>query len=294
MAALAFEARKRDLKGEGKAGRWWSPVELHILPKLGALAVEDVTQVDIQNALKPIWHAKAVTASRALNRLGIVLQHGAAMGLDVDMQATKEARTLHGKQRAEVKHIPAMPWREVPAFYSSLRSGGVVEYALQFVILTACRSGEVRAAHWSEIDTGARLWTVPGDRTKTGREHRVPLSDEALRVLKFMRPMERDGLVFPSVKRGCVSDMAMSMFMRRRGLEARPHGFRSSFRDWRSEATDTPREVAEAALAHVIGSKVERAYARSDQLEKRAVLMQRWADHCAGRGSAVVRSISGS
>lgn len=175
-----------------------------------------------------------------------------------------------------------MPWQQVPKFALSLKEGGIVEQCLIFAILTACRSGEVRAATWEEIDLSGKLWTIPADRMKAKKEHRVPLCPAMLKVLERVRPHPREGFVFPSERKGCVSDMAMSMLMRRRGLEYRPHGFRSSFRDWCAEETDVPREVAEACLAHTTGSEVERAYRRTDFLERRRDLMQKWARHCFG------------
>lgn len=294
VALICFEAKKAELKDGGKTGRWYSPLEIHVLPKLGSRAIEDINQKHIRDVLAPIWHTKDETARKALSRLSQVIRHGAAMGLDVDMQATDKARALLGAQRKKTKHIEALPWQEVPAFYAGLLDGGVVEMALRFIILTACRSGELRSARWSEIDLVNEVWTIPVERMKGGREHRVPLSSEALKLLHEVAPLERDGNVFPSPRRGVISDMAMSVWMRRYGYKARPHGFRSSFRDWCAETTDVPREVAESCLAHITGSNVERAYRRTDFLERRQVLMQRWADHVLGRGSAVIRTIHGA
>lgn len=171
------------------------------------------------------------------------------MELNVDLQATDKARALLGAQEKKTRHIKALPWQEVPAFYHGLRGGEMVELALRFVVLTACRSGEVRGARWAEIELGNELWTIPRERMKGGNEHRVPLSDEAMILLNEVAPLERDGNVFPSQRRGVISDMGMSAWMGRHGYQARRHGFRSSFRDWCAEATETPREVAEACLA---------------------------------------------
>ena len=283
VAEACFEARKAELKRDGAAGGWFSPLELHVLPKLGTVPIEDVTQNDVRDTLSPIWHEKAETAKKAINRLSIVMRHGAAMGLSVDLQVVDKAKALLGAQRKKSKHISAMPWNEVPAFFASLRDGSVVEHCLAFLILTACRAGEVRAAKWAEFDLANGLWIIPEMRMKAQREHRVPLTRPALEILERVRPLERDGWVFPSTRQGCVSDMAMGMYMRRRDLEYRPHGFRSSFRDWCAEETDVPREVAETCLAHATGSEVERAYRRTDFLERRKTLMQQWADHCCGK-----------
>ncbi|NKX44881.1 tyrosine-type recombinase/integrase [Roseicyclus persicicus] len=279
VAAEAFEARKAQLKGDGKAGRWFSPLELHVLPKLGQVPIEELDQRDVKDTLAPIWHNKADTARKALNRLGIVIRHGAAMGLDVDVQVTEKAKALLGKSRHTPKHVPAMDWRDVPAFYQSLNEGTITHLALRLLILTATRSSEVRFCHLDEID--GYVWTIPAPRMKAGKEHRVPLSEEAQAVVAQASAFERDGFLFPNVREGVISDATMSRFMERRGLEARPHGFRSSFRTWCAEETDMPREVAETALAHVVGGSVERAYRRTDYLEQRRELMEQWAKHVA-------------
>lgn len=281
VAEEAFEARKAQLKGDGKAGRWFSPLELHVLPKLGRVPVEELDQQDIKNTLAPIWHTKADTARKAMNRLGIVIRHAAAMGLDVDMQATEKAKALLGKSRHQPKHVPAMDWREVPEFYQSLKEGTITNLALRLLILTATRSSEVRFCHVDEI--GDDLWTIPAERMKGGVAHRIPLSGEAQAVIEQAKAFERGGYLFPNVRKGVISDATMSRFMERRGLEARPHGFRSSFRTWCAEATEVPREVAETALAHVVGGSVERAYRRTDYLEQRRELMEGWAEHARGQ-----------
>ena len=290
VARICFEAKKAELKDGGRTGRWFSPIEIHVLPKLGARPVEDLTQNHIRDVLAPIWNTKDETARKTINRLSQIMRHGAAMGLDIDLQATDKAKALLGAQEKKTRHIAALPWAEVPAFYHGLRGGGMIELALRFVVLTACRSGEVRGARWAEIDLGNELWTIPRERMKGGKEHRVPLSDEAMILLNEVAPFEREGNVFPSQRRGVISDMGMSAWMGRHGYQARPHGFRSSFRDWCAEATETPREVAEACLAHTTGSKVERAYRRTDFLEKRYLLMQRWADHVTAKTSPFAKA----
>jgi len=277
VAEACFEARKAQLKGEGKNGQWFAPLELHVLPYIGRLEIEDVDQNDIKRVLSPIWHKKAETARKAAGRLNIVMKHGAAMGLDVDMQAVAKAKALLGAHRHKVRHIPAMPWKEVPEFYASLQNGGMASNALQLLILTLARTSEIRKAEWKEFE--GDIWTIPAEKTKTGKEHRVPITDEALKLLEVIRPYSQNGLLFPSRSRTPMTDMAMSALMRRRKLDYRPHGFRSSFRDWVAEATDTPKEVAEACLAHTVGSKVELSYRRTDYLDKRRKLMEKWAGH---------------
>ncbi|MEM9059012.1 MAG: integrase arm-type DNA-binding domain-containing protein [Pseudomonadota bacterium] len=284
-----FEVRKAQLKHDGKPGRWDGPVRNHVLPKLGRVPIEEIDQRDIRATLAPIWHEKADTALKAMSRLGIVIKHGAAMGLDVDLQAVDKARALLGKQRHVVQNVPSMPWQDVPEFYQSLGEG-VTELALRFLILTGCRSSEVRGCHINEIDFSTAVWEIPGERMKGGTSHRVPLSSEALRVLELAAPFERDGMVFPGTKPGKpLSDMTWTALFKRRKIDARPHGFRSSLRTWLAETTDAPREVAEACLAHVNAGKVEAAYRRTDFLERRRALMERWGGHCLGGVAGVIR-----
>ncbi|MEO0359516.1 MAG: integrase arm-type DNA-binding domain-containing protein [Pseudomonadota bacterium] len=273
----AFEARKAELKNDGAAGRWDSPLRVHVLPSIGGEPIEALDQTQIEAVLAPIWHEKPEAARKALNRIRIVLRHGAALGLDVDLQAADKAKELLGAQRRETRNIPALSWRETPAFFASLDGGSVAERALRFLILTAARSGEVRGAHEREFD--GDLWTLPAPRTKAGREHRVPLSAAAREEIEAARCFARAGQLFPGRSRGVISDMTMTAIFRRRGLAARPHGFRSSFRTWCAEATDTPREIAETCLAHRTAGAVEAAYRRTDYLEARRALMERWADH---------------
>ncbi|GGE57504.1 tyrosine-type recombinase/integrase [Actibacterium pelagium] len=277
----AFEARKASLKNDGEAGRWMSPLDVHVLPKLGRVPITEIDQRDIKNTINPIWHDKPDAARKAINRLGIVMKHAAALGLDVDLQAVDKAKALLGKQRHKVKHIPSLPWQEVPDFYQSLTDGSIAQLSLRLLILTAARSAEIRNLNLSEIDSD--VWTLPAERMKAGREHRIPLSKEALRTIEEAMPFEREGFLFPGTRKGVISDATWTQIMKRRGMEARPHGFRSSFRTWCAEATDTPREVAETALAHVVGGAVERAYRRTDYLDQRRELMERWADHVSGK-----------
>lgn len=291
VAEDAFEARKAELKGDGKAGRWFTPLELHVLPRLGKTPVADIDQIDIRDTIAPIWHTKAETARKALNRLNIVLTHAAALGLNVDLQAVEKARALLGKSRHKAENIPAMPWADVPEFYASLTDGNVTHLALRLLILTGVRSRPLRFIREDQID--GDVWTIAGEdlkgRKDATEEFRVPLSAEALAVIEQARRHARDGFLFPSVREGVVSDMTLGMYMRRAKLDARPHGFRSSLRDWLAECTDAPHEVAETILQHVAGTKVTRAYRRTDFLEQRRVLMERWANHVTGGAGKVVQ-----
>lgn len=292
VARDAFESRKAELKGDGTAGRWFSPLEIHVLPKLGKVPVSEIDQIDIRDTLKPIWNKKADTAQKAINRLAIVLRHAAALGLDVDLAAVEKAKALLGKSRHVVKHVPAMAWQDVPAFYDSLSDGTVTHLALRLLILTGVRTSPVRLLTMDQID--GETWTIPADHMKGAKgktnDFRVPLSSEAQRVIEQALPHARNGLLFTGAKGNApISDMTLSQHMARRGLEARPHGFRTSLRTWLAECTDAPHEVAETVLAHVTGSAVSRSYQRSDFLEQRKVLAQRWADHVKGGTGQVVR-----
>lgn len=295
VAHEAFEARKAELKDDGKAGRWFGPLQLHILPQLGHIPIADIDQNDIKRVLSPIWHTKAATAEKALQRLHICMKHAVAMGLNADLQACEKARQLLGQSRHQVKHIPAMPWQDVPVFYGSLNEGTHCHLALRLLILTCPRSNPLRHLHVDQIDDD--VWTIPGEAMKGRKgktpDFRVPLSDEALSIITELVPRSREGFLFPNVRKGVISDATMSRYMERQGLEARPHGFRTSFRTWAAETTETPREVAEMVLSHETGSKVELAYKRTDFLEKRRVLMQRWADFVTGKSAGEVVRIAG-
>lgn len=279
VAEDAFNSRKAELKGDGVAGRWFSPVLLHILPKLGEMPVAEIDQTAIRDALAPIWHSKADTARKAMNRLAICMRHAAALGLDVDLQATEKAQALLGKQRHKATNIPAMPWADVPGFYATLDAGTITHLALRFTILTGVRSLPVRFGQLDQID--GDIWTIPADAMKGRKDatsdFRVPLSTEALAVVELARALSRDGYLFPSAKKGVISDATMARHMERAGLTARPHGFRSSLRDWMADTTDTPHEVAEMVLSHKVGGSVERAYRRTDYLDQRRKVMENWA-----------------
>ena len=291
LTADAFEARKAELKGDGTAGRWLSPLTLHVLPKLGRVPVTDIDQRDIRDTLAPIWHTKADTARKALNRLSVVLRHAAALGHDVDLQATDKAKALLGKSRHEAKNIPAMAWADVPGFYASLEEPTLTHLALRLLILTGVRSNPLRKLRLEQIE--GDVWTIPGEGMKGRRgatdAFRVPLSREALRIIDLARPHARNGFLFPNTRGGVISDMTLSRHMQRRGLEARPHGFRTSLRTWLAEATDAPHEVAEAMLGHATDSGVVRAYRRTDFLEQRRALAERWADHVTKGAGQVVK-----
>jgi len=271
-----FEARKAELKGDGEAGRWMSPLKVHVIPKIGSKAIEDLDQHALKDLLAPIWHDKPQAASKALNRINLTLKHAAALGLDVDLQATMKTRALLGKQRHQVEHIPAMPYAEVPAFYRSLESEtGIAALALRFLILTAARTSEVRLATFGEIEDD--VWSLAATRTKNGREHAIPLSKLALGIITDAKARASNEFLFAAYRGKPISDAVMSKFMRDRGLKARPHGFRASFRTWLEEQTDAPFEVKEAALGHHVDTGVVGAYQRSDRFEQRKRMTCYWS-----------------
>lgn len=271
-----YQAKQAELKNNGTAGRWMSPLSSHIIPKLGSIPVEDIDQHTLVDTLGPIWHDKPEVARKALNRVNLTLKHAVALGLNVDMQATIKAKALLGKQRHVVTHIPSMPYQDAPAFYQWLRMQSTVSaFALRFLMLTVARNSEVRLATFDEIEGG--VWTLSSIRTKTGREHRVPLTDEALAVVQKCREFSPNEYLFPALKGKPISDMAMSTFMKREGYKAKPHGFRATFRTWAEECTDAPFEVKEAVLGHAVDIGVVGAYQRSDRIERRKLLLSRWA-----------------
>ncbi|WP_375682416.1 MULTISPECIES: tyrosine-type recombinase/integrase [unclassified Bartonella] len=286
IALDTFETRKAELKGDGKNGKWFTPLRLHILPKLGCLPVSEITQTEIRNTLSPIWHTKAVIAQTALIRLNLYLKHAAALGLDVDLQATEKARSLLGKQRHKVINRPAMDWRDVPAFYQTLcQKITMTQLALRLLILTGVRTNPLRHIHKDQVE--GNIWTIPAENMKGKRdattEFRVSLSTEALEVLKQARLLSRNDFFFSATGRGPLAEKCMAQYMRDNKLEACPHGFRSSLRDWLAETTDAPYEVAETILSHTVGGQVERSYRRTDYLEQRRVYMDKWAAYVTGQ-----------
>ena len=278
VVAECFEAKKLELRGPRNAEQWISPLRVHVLPKIGSLAMESVDQHVAKSILEPLWIAQPAVAKKVSSRLNVALRYAAALGLDVDLQATAKARALLGKHMHVTKHIPALPYAEVPEYYRMLQSkSSTTCLALRLLILTATRTSEVRMSTINEISKG--LWIIPADRTKNGREHRVPLTDEAESVVRMAVNNSHSEWLFPSVTGKALSNMAMSMFMRKQGIDARPHGFRSSFRTWAENETDASWDVKESALGHTVGGAVERAYQRSDRLVLRRRLMEQWSTY---------------
>lgn len=301
-AGRYIAAHRAGWRNEKHAAQWDSTLTTYVYPVFGEVAVADVDTGMVLRALEPIWHEKPETATRVRGRIEAVLDWAKARGYR-DREAMNPAQwkghlshLLPARSKvARVEHHAALPWREVGAFMVGLRNRpATAARALEFAILTAARSGEVFGATWEEVDLAGAVWTVPGERMKAGRDHRVPLSPQAVALLVGLADeSDRTGYVFKGMKKGRpLSGMAMLMLLRRmeRG-DLTAHGFRSTFRDWAAEATAFPGEVAEAALAHIVGDKVEAAYRRGDLFDKRRRLMEAWADHCdivSGEGGNVV------
>jgi integrase len=284
----AHEASWRNAKHRQQ---WSNTLETYAHPILGDLPVADVDTGAVMRVLEPIWREKAETASRLRGRIELVLYYAKARGWrDGENPARWRghvANMLPKRSKVQpVEHHAALPWREIGTFMVDLADQeGLGALALRFTILTAARTGEAIEARWTEIDMTAGVWTVPAARMKAGREHRVPLSDAVLAVLREVAPLRDDargGWIFPGARTGRpLSNMAFLMLLRRmkRG-DLTAHGFRSTFRDWAAE-TGQPADVAEAALAHTLGNKVQAAYQRGDLLERRRKLMDTWTAFCA-------------
>jgi integrase len=270
-------------KNTKHAAQWTSTLETYAFPICGSMVTSDIDTATVLRILEPIWKEKTETASRLRGRIESVLDFAIAKGLRLGPNPARWkgnlALTLPAKRKVSpVEHHPAVPVKDMPKFFNSLQlREGTAARALEFLVLTAARSGEVRGAQWGEIDLAKKVWAIPAERMKAKREHRVPLSTQAIKLLKALSTYKSGGLVFPGAKPTTkLSDMSLTAVMRRMQMNAVPHGLRSSFRDWVGEATHHPREVAEMALAHTVGSAVEIAYRRGDLFEKRRLMMEDW------------------
>ena len=265
------------------AGQWISTLRTYVFPRIGTRPVSSITTTDVMAVLMTIWHEKPETARRVRQRISTIMRWAVAHGYRTDDPAgVALSAALPRHRRIERVHHRALPYGEVTAALAAVQASQAfpaTRLAFAFLVLTAARSGEVRFATWAEIDWEGAMWTVPKERMKAGREHRVPLSPAALDLLVQARalPGQRSGLVFPSPTGKVLSDSTLSKLLRELGIQAVPHGFRSSFRDWASECTHTPHAVMEAALAHAVKDKAEAAYSRSDHLAKRRRLFALWA-----------------
>ena len=283
-AVTVIEQKRGGWRSPRQAADWLRSLERHVFPGIGSRPVSDVNSADVLAVLTPLWHVKMQTARTLRERIRAVLEWAIAMEYRVDNPCDRVLPVL-GPQREVVRHMRALPHRDVAAALEAVRaarSTRAVKLAFEFLVLTAARSGEVRLATWDEIDTAGRVWTIPATRMKMHREHRVPLSAPAVEVLGAARTLaDGNPLVFPNRWGNRVKGTFLSELLRNLNIAAVPHGFRSSFRDWAAEETDHPREVIEAALAHVVRNRVEAAYARSDLFERRRRLMDDWAAYLA-------------
>lgn len=280
-------AHKAGWKNPVHAAQWPSTLQTYVYPDFGQVAVGDVDTGMVTRVLEPIWTTKPETATRVRGRIEAVLDwaraHGYRTGENPARWRGHLDKLLPPRSRVRaVKHHAAVPFAEVPAFMAELRGrDGMAAKALEFTILTAARTTEVVGALWEEVDLVAKVWTVPAERMKGKREHRVPLSDRGVELLKEMLTHSRGPAIFPGARKdGHLSNMAMLETLREMRPGLTVHGFRSTFRDWAAERTSYPRDVAEMALAHTISDKVEAAYRRGDLFEKRRRLMADWARYC--------------
>ena len=294
----AHEAGWRNAKHRQQ---WHNTLESYVYPVIGDLPVQNIDTPLVLKVLEPIWQDKTDTANRIRGRIEIIL----------DWAKFREYRSGENPARwrghlqlalaqpekiAPHQHHAALPYPEIGSFMAELRGrDSTSARALEFLILTAARTGEVIGATWNEIDLTAKVWTVPANRMKGNREHRVPLSDRAIEIVHLMQSRRENDFVFAGRRNGGLSNMSLLALLRNMGRALTAHGFRSSFRDWAAEQTNFPNEVCEMALAHAVGDKVEEAYRRGNLLEKRRRLMQAWSEYCArpSQAGGNVRALRG-
>ncbi|MYI96259.1 MAG: tyrosine-type recombinase/integrase, partial [Acidobacteria bacterium] len=289
QAATKVFAMHRANWTERHAGQWIATLRTYAYPGIGGKRVDRIRSADVMGVLMPIWNDKYQTAKRVRQRISTVMRWAIAQGYRVDNPAGDAIGAALPKPPRIQKHYKALPYDQVAGAVATVCRSDArlsVKLGIEFLVLTAGRSGEVRGARWEEIDTQGGEWTIPAERMKSRREHRVPLSGRAVEVLAEAKAhARRSEWVFPSARGLTLTSMDFSGLLKTLGIGAVPHGFRSSFRDWAAERTDAPHAVMEAALAHAVRDKAEAAYARSDLFERRRVLMEQWAEYLAGRGA---------
>ncbi|WP_374552316.1 tyrosine-type recombinase/integrase [Sphingobium yanoikuyae] len=288
VAETYIRANEGSWRNDKHRQQWKNTLATYVYPVIGDLPVAEVATSHVLQILEPIWKAKAETASRVRGRMETILDAAKARGYREGENPARWrghiAQILPARSRLTRGHHKAMPYEVIPAFVGALcKRKAVAALALEFTILTAARTGEVFGATWDEVDLDKAIWTVPASRMKAGKEHRVPLSPRAVEILKSTQALRKEWL-FPAIKSGRMSGMAMTMLLRRMEVDVTVHGFRSGFRDWAAECTGYAHEVAEMALAHTIENKVERAYRRGDLFDKRRRLMEDWARYCGLKG----------
>ena len=286
-AQRVLEQKRGGWRGRWHAQNWWRSMERYAFPRIGSRPVSEVNTADVLEILTPIWHVKAETARAVRQRIRSVIEWAIALDMRNDNPCDRVLPVL-GPQNDIVTHRQALPHRDVAAAIETVRAGSAqpaVKLAFEFLVLTATRSGEVRGAQWGEIDTTDHVWTLSAQRMKAKREHRVPLCGRALEILDAARALgDGNPHLFPMRSGRPISASTLLKVLNDLRIAAVPHGFRSSFRDWAAEKTDHPREVIEAALAHVVQNKVEAAYARSDLFERRRLLMDDWSEYLGRNG----------
>ena len=302
VAKELHEARRSGFRNKKSETQWLTTLGAHS-KSIWDEPVDKISTDDVLAILQPVWITKSETAARVRGRIEAVLDAARARGL-IDRDRANPARwkghlshLLPKRQKLQRGHHAALPYVKIAEFVSALREReAMAGLCLEFTVLTAVRSGEAMGVRWNEIDLDSKLWVIPRQRMKRNREHRVPLSDRCVEILRKLEPLkpEPDSFVFPGTKAGHpLSVMALGMLLRRMKLPVTVHGFRSTFRDWVGDCTAFPREIVEEALAHQVGSEVERAYRRGDAIEKRRQLMAAWADYCAGTSNVVTLRAGG-
>ena len=287
-ARRVVEQKQGGWRGRYHAHNWLRSLERYAFPRIGSRPVSEVNSADVLEILTPIWHVKPETARAVRQRIRSVLEWSIAMELRADNPCDRVLPVL-GPQGDIVEHMRALPHQDVAAAVETVRTSAsaaaAIKLAFELLVLTAARSGEVRLAKWDEMDVVGRVWAISAARMKAKREHRVPLCRRAVEVLEAARTLGgSNDLVFPMRSGKPIALSTLPKMLQQHGIAAVAHGFRSSFRDWAAEETDHPREVIEAALAHVVQNKVEAADARSDLFERRRRLMDDWSEHLAGEG----------
>ena len=278
-AVRVLEQKRAGWQSSRHSQSWLTSLERYAFPRIGGRLVSEVTGADVLEVLTPIWHEKAQTARRVRQRIRAVLEWAVAVEWRVDNPCDRLGPVL-GPQQATVEHMRALAHQDVPAAIAAVRASEtapVVKLAFEFLVLTAARWGEVRGAEWAEMRSASRVWTIPATRMKAKRAHRIPLSVRATEILDAAQTLVAGPLVFSAADGAPLPEKALRRLLQDLNIAAVPHGFRSTFRDWAAEETNHPREVIEAALAHVVHNQVEAAYARSDLFERRRRLMDDWS-----------------
>lgn len=282
----ALQLKAKEFRNTKHVQQWHRTLEVYASPIIGKLPVSDVSLDHVVSILEPIWLVKTETASRVRGRIEYVLSWATVRSYRQGLNPARWRGNLDAilpkpSKVTKVQHFKALAIDDIPGFFAALHQRtGFAARAVELVVLTACRSGEIRGACWAEIDLKARAWTVPATRMKIEREHRIPLSDPAIAILHQLPRLAGSDLVFPSAQGRPLSDATLAAVLKRMGVDATVHGLRSTFRDWCSERTAYSRDVAEMALAHAIADKTEAAYRRGDLFAKRARLMADWARFC--------------